>query len=163
MGTYINKDNDDSQTSLNGNMLPIGTMLDNGLYRIEQHLASGGFGNTYIATNLTFNDKVAIKEFFMRGMTHRDDNGSVCVSNAENQPLYLEQLEKFKKEAVRLRKLHNPHIVRVHDLFEANGTAYYVMDYVDGESLATRLQRTQKPVGRHSTRKADLSRRCTIQ
>ena len=42
---------------------------------------------------------------------------------------FEEQREKFKKEARRLRKLKNEHIVKVHDLFEENGTAYYVMDY----------------------------------
>lgn len=127
-------------------MLPIGTMLGDGRYRIEQHLANGGFGNTYIATDLTFNDHVAIKEFFMRGVTQRDDDDTVSVHFPENMPLYQEQLEKFKKEAMRLRRLNNPHIVRVQDLFEANGTAYYVMDYVKGESLAARMQRTGQPL-----------------
>lgn len=127
-------------------MLPVGTILGDGRYRIEQHLASGGFGNTYIATDLKFNDHVAVKEFFMRGVTQRDDDDTVSVHFIENQPLYQEQLEKFKKEAMRLRRLNNPHIVRVQDFFEANGTAYYVMDYVKGESLAARMQRTGKPL-----------------
>lgn len=132
-------------------MLPVGTMLGDGRYRIEQHLASGGFGNTYIATDLKFNDHVAVKEFFMRGVTQRDDDDTVSVHLAENMPLYQEQLEKFKKEAMRLRRLNNPHIVRVQDLFEANGTAYYVMDYVKGESLAARMQRTGKPLSEAET------------
>ena len=127
-------------------MLPVGTILGDGRYRIEQHLASGGFGNTYIATDLTFNDHVAVKEFFMRGVTLRNDDDTVGVNIAENQIIYQEQLEKFKKEAMRLRRLNNPHIVRVQDLFEANGTAYYVMDYVKGESLAARMRRTGQPL-----------------
>ena len=52
-------------------MLPVGTVLDN-RYRIEGFLSSGGFGNTYVATNLTFNEKVAVKEFFLRGVNLRD-------------------------------------------------------------------------------------------
>ena len=135
-----------ASTTNNDNMLPVGTLLDNGRYRIEQQLSNGGFGNTYVATNLTFNDKVAVKEFFMRGMTHRENDLSVCVSNEENRALYDEQLQKFKKEAMRLRRLNNPHIVRVHDLFEANGTVYYVMDYIDGENLAERLLRYGHPM-----------------
>ena len=134
-------------------MLAVGTVL-NGKYRIERHLSSGGFGNTYMATNLTFNDVVAVKEFFMRGISQRDgDSSTISVSNPENRDLFSEQLEKFKKEAQRIRQLRSQHIVRVHDLFEANGTAYYVMDYIDGESLAARLKRTNTPLTEAETRK----------
>ena len=123
-------------------MLKVGTIL-RGMYRIDSYLSSGGFGNTYVATNIEFEERVAIKEFFMKGVTQRDDNQTtISVSNAENHNSFLEQKEKFKKEARRLRKLKNEHIVKVHDLFEENGTAYYVMDYVDGENLAERLKRT---------------------
>ena len=130
----------------NTSMLKVGTIL-RGTYRIDSYLSSGGFGNTYVATNIEFEERVAIKEFFMKGVTQRDDNQTtVSVGNAENSNSFLEQKEKFKKEARRIRQLHNPHIVNVHDLFEENGTAYYVMDYVDGENLAERLKRTGKPM-----------------
>lgn len=130
----------------NLSMLKVGTIL-HGTYRIDSYLSSGGFGNTYVATNVEFEEKVAIKEFFMKGVTQRDDNQTtVSVSNAENHNSFLEQKEKFKKEARRIRQLKNKHIVSVHDLFEENGTAYYVMDYVDGENLAERLKRTGKPM-----------------
>ena len=79
----------------------------------------------------------------MKGVTERDETTSaISVSNSDNVPQFEEQREKFKKEARRLRKLKNEHIVKVHDLFEENGTAYYVMDFIDGESLAERLKRT---------------------
>ena len=121
--------------------------LQGGKYRIERVLGQGGFGNTYVGYNTEFEETVAIKEFFMKGVTQRDDNQiTVSVSNAENANCFLEQKEKFKKEARRLRKLKNEHIVGVHDLFEENGTAYYVMDYVDGENLAERLKRTGRPM-----------------
>ena len=127
-------------------MLKVGTIL-RGTYRIDSYLSSGGFGNTYVATNVEFDERVAIKEFFMKGVTQRDDNQTtVSVSNLENTNSFQEQKEKFKKEARRIRQLHNPHIVNVHDLFEENGTAYYVMDYVDGENLAERLKKTGRPM-----------------
>ena len=127
-------------------MLRVGTIL-RGIYRIDSYLSSGGFGNTYVATNIEFNERYAIKEFFMKGVTQRDgDSSNVSVSNAINQDSFLQQKEKFKKEARRLRQLNNPHIVKVHDLFEENGTAYYVMDYVDGENLNARLKRTGQPM-----------------
>ncbi len=127
-------------------MLTVGSIL-RGIYRIDSYLSSGGFGNTYVATNVEFDEVVAIKEFFMKGVTQRDaNNTTISVSNTENKPLFKEQLQKFKKEARRLRKMKSPHIVSVHDLFEENGTAYYVMDYIDGENLSKRLKRLQKPL-----------------
>lgn len=135
------------QESINNqSMLKVGTIL-HGTYRIDSYLSSGGFGNTYVATNIEFDERVAIKEFFMKGVTQRDDNQTtVSVSNTENHSSFLQQKEKFKKEARRIRQLNNNHIIRVHDLFEENGTAYYVMDFVDGENLAERLKHTGKPM-----------------
>lgn len=136
----------------NTSMLKVGTIL-RGTYRIDSYLSSGGFGNTYVATNIEFDERVAIKEFFMKGVTQREDNQTtVSVSNTDNKDSFMAQREKFKKEARRIRQLHNPHIVNVHDLFEENGTAYYVMDYVDGENLAERLKRTGKPMAEQEVR-----------
>ncbi len=116
-------------------MLAIGTML-RGTYRIDRYLASGGFGNTYVATNVNFGEVYAIKEFFLKGVSQRNgDSVTVSVNNSDNLNTFESQKRKFKKEAVRLRKLNNPHIVRVYDLFEENGTIYYVMDYIEGTSL----------------------------
>ncbi len=128
-------------------VLPVGTTLQMGKYRIVRFIASGGFGNTYEVINVEFEERMAMKEFFMRGVNEReDDSVSVSVSNADNKHQFEVQKEKLKKEARRLRRLHNENIVKVHDLFEENGTVYYVMDYIDGESLSKRLKRTSKPL-----------------
>ena len=66
-------------------MLLVGTTLAD-RYRIERYLASGGFGNTYVAFDTRFNGLVAVKEFFMRGTNHRAaDQSTVVVSNPANQ------------------------------------------------------------------------------
>ena len=125
------------------------TTLQGGKYRIERVLGQGGFGNTYIGINTGFDERIAIKEFFLKGVTERDETTSgisVVSSDEDTQRTFHEQKEKFKKEAKRLRKLRNSHIVSVHDLFEENGTAYYIMDYIDGENLAERMKRTGKPL-----------------
>ena len=126
-------------------MLPIGTMLRD-TYRVEEYLASGGFGNTYVVTNVQFNERMALKEFFVKGINHREGQTTVSVSNGANRDDFNSQLNKFKTEARRLRKLENENIVRVHDLFEENGTAYYVMDLIDGESLSARMKRLGRPL-----------------
>ena len=124
-----------------------GTLLQNGKYRIERSIASGGFGNTYIVTNTVFNERMAMKEFFIRGISEREsDHTTVAVSNTINREQFETLKEKFKKEALRLRRLRNPHIVKVHDLFDENGTAYYAMELIEGTSLADRLKMTGKPI-----------------
>ena len=136
----------------NQSMLKVGTIL-HGTYRIDSYLSSGGFGNTYVATNVEFDERVAIKEFFMKGVTQRDDNQTtVSVSNLENNDSFLGQKEKFKKEARRIRQLKNEHIIAVQDLFEENGTAYYGMDFVDGEKLSERLKHTGEPMSENEVR-----------
>ena len=136
----------------NQNLLQVGTILHE-TYRIERYLSSGGFGNTYVVTNLQFGETLALKEFYLKGICQRDgDSTIVSVSNSENINSFEQQREKFKKEARRLRSLSNPHIVKVYDLFEENGTAYYVMDYVDGENLSTRLKRTNAPLAESEVR-----------
>ena len=121
------------------------TTLQGGKYIIERVLGQGGFGITYLARNTVFDVDVAIKEFFMKDENNRDGS-SVTMPNTTKQELFHGQKEKFKKEAKRMFAINNEHIISVHDLFEENGTAYYVMDYVDGENLAERLKRTSKPM-----------------
>jgi serine/threonine protein kinase len=127
-------------------MLSVGTVL-HGTYRIEKYLASGGFGNTYEVTHILLGERRAIKEFFLMGVTQRDGNSiAVSVSNEANISQVEEQKKKFEKEARRLRKIDNCHVVKVYDLFEENNTVYYVMDFIDGESLSEMLKRTGEPL-----------------
>ena len=134
-------------------MLPVGTML-RGIYRIESYLASGGFGNTYVVRNVEFDEVYALKEFYIKGVCQRDGDSTIIgISNNENTELFTQQLDKFKKEARRIRSLKSNHIVRVYDLFEENGTAYCVMDFVDGESLSSRLSRTKSPLKEDEVKK----------
>lgn len=111
-----------------------GATLLNGKYRIEKVLGQGGFGITYLATQTVLGNKVAIKELFMQGINDRHD-GMVTVSNNANSNLFTHQKRKFVKEAQRIAGLNNKHIVKVHDMFEENNTAYYVMDNIEVESL----------------------------
>ena len=121
------------------------TTLQGGKYRIERVLGQGGFGITYLARNTVFDIDVAIKEFFMKEENGRDGS-LVTIPHATKTELFLGQKEKFKKEAKRMFAIKNEHIISVHDLFEENGTAYYVMDYIEGENLAEHLKRIGKPM-----------------
>lgn len=124
-----------------GKYLSPGVVLDN-KYTIKKHLASGGFGHTYLATD-RMGQQVVVKEFYLSGVCSRgDDSRMVVVSVAENKPIYEVQKSKFVKEAKRIQSLSHPNIVKVFDLFEENGTAYYVMEYIEGRSLA----QVEKPI-----------------
>ena len=120
------------------------TTLQGGKYRIERMLGQGGFGITYLAIQVSSNRQVAIKELFIggSGQAINDRKGNlVVVTNSANQHSFNQQKAKFKKEALRLANLNHPNLVKVHEFFEENGTAYYVMDYIEGESLRTKLNR----------------------
>ena len=123
------------------------TTLQGGKYRIERVLGQGGFGITYLAIQVSLNRKVAIKELFIggSGQAINDRKGNmVIVTNSANQASFNQQKEKFKKEALRLANLNHPNLVKVHEFFEENGTAYFVMDYIDGMSLRTKMNREGK-------------------
>ena len=118
-----------------------GALLKNGEYRIEMVLGQGGFGITYLGVQTSLGRKVAIKEFFMKGVCERDaDTSQVSVSNADNKALVSRFREKFLKEARSIASLDHPHIVPIIDVFECNGTAYYVMKHFGGASLADKVR-----------------------
>lgn len=113
--------------------LPEGTLLHGGTYRIEGVLGQGSFGITYLAEHTELGRKVAIKEFFMRDLNSRADDGS--ITGMSDGSLSQNYCAKFRKEAINLSSLDHPNIVRVTDSFSENGTFYYVMDYIDGQNL----------------------------
>ena len=118
-----------------------GALLKNGEYRIEMVLGQGGFGITYLGVQTSLGRKVAIKEFFMKGVCERDANNSqVSISNADNKELVARYREKFLKEARSIASLEHRSIVPVIDVFECNGTAYYVMKHLGGGSLADKVK-----------------------
>ena len=118
-----------------------GVKLRRDEYRIISELGYGGFGITYLAENIMLEKRVAIKEFFPSGYCERDINGNVFVSAQSNRELIDRLRHRFVKEAQNIARLHNPHVVAIHDIFEQNGTAYYVMDYIDGETLSEIVKR----------------------
>ena len=122
--------------------LSAGTTLQHGKYRIISTLGQGGFGITYLAENTMLKGKVAIKEFFYKEYCDRDaDTRHVTVPTSGNRDVVDRFKQKFVKEARTIFKLPHPNIVRILDVFEENGTAYYVMDYIEGESLSEMVAR----------------------
>lgn len=116
--------------------LKTGTALKGGEYIIESVLGQGGFGITYLAIQTGLNRKVAVKEFFMRELCNRDEiTSQVSVPSLGSRDQVARFRAKFIKEAQTIALLSHPNIIRIISVFEENGTAYYVMEYVDGGSL----------------------------
>lgn len=116
--------------------LKVGTTLSNGTYRIVRFISSGGFGCTYEAQHIMLQKRVAVKEFFYRKACNRDPlTGTVTVAVDSERPLVAKLFDKFIDEARALSQMKHPGIVNVTNVFKENGTAYYVMDYIDGHSL----------------------------
>ena len=120
--------------------LKTGHLLKHGEFRVEKVLAQGGFGITYLCEQTGLLRKVAIKEFFMREYCERDDDTvSITLGSRGSRDMVERFRQKFIKEARALAALNHKHIVRIIDVFEENNTAYYVMDYVGGGSLADKV------------------------
>ena len=119
------------------NQLPVGSILA-GKYLAGCVLGQGGFGITYIGWDLNLGIKLAIKEYYPEGLVGRDSKtqSSVIPLKGEKGTYFLRGRDKFVEEARTLAKFAgDPGIVSVHDFFNENGTAYIVMDFVEGKTL----------------------------
>lgn len=114
-------------------------------YRIIQVLGKGGFGITYLAEDLNLGKKVAIKELLPDGIATRGARRLVVPQSPDRKADFDWARESFIDEARILADLVHPNIVGVMRLLEANGTAYMVMEYVEGEPLRERIKRREPP------------------
>jgi hypothetical protein len=114
--------------------LATGTALQE--YRIESLLGSGGFGLTYLATDQNLNLKVALKEYLPAELAVRGDDSAIEPRSKEVADTFGWGLRRFLDESRTLASFRHPNIVRVMRFFEANRTAYMVMEFVEGAPLA---------------------------
>ena len=124
--------------------LAAGTSLQGGRYVVERVLGQGGFGITYLCQHTGLGKQVAIKEFFFAQFCERQgDTSHVTVPTVGNRELVEKFRRKFVKEArlIAGKLSQAPSVVNVSDVFDENGTSYYVMDYIEGRSLAEVLKK----------------------
>ncbi len=122
-------------------MLQQGDILSR--YEIHSVIGQGGFGVVYKGEHRELGIEVAIKEYFPSELCVRQ-GGTVQPTIGEFQVPFEEGLERFLKEAKQLEKFRDcPNIVTCRDLFRANGTAYTIMEYVQGLPLSTLLERRE--------------------
>ena len=117
--------------------LPPGHQLGN--YRLLEVLGVGGFGVTYLGEHVSLGHRVAVKEYLPNEFAVRDGATVQPKSSADLEDFGW-GLSRFVDEARTLTRFRHPNLVRVSDYFEANNTAYIVMDYEDGEPLDALLK-----------------------
>ena len=127
--------------------LPVGTHLMGSEvpYLIGASIGQGGFGVTYAALNCASGERVAIKEYFPIYWSDRSINGKDVLAKDKCGAVYAAGRDKFLKEAKTIHALkHLKSIVNVYDFFRANNTAYIVMEYLEGETLAQLVKRKER-------------------
>ena len=117
-----------------------GTRIES--YEVNHVLGVGGFGVTYRAFDHTLQRQVAIKEYLPTGLAVRTPDGTTVGPKSDNDVENYEYgLKRFLDEARTLARFREPNIVRVIRYLEAHGTAYFIMDYEDGQPLSKRLKK----------------------
>ena len=116
------------------NALPKGYMLDS--FRIIKVLGSGGFGIAYLAEDIHLEKVFVVKEYLPSDFSYREQSSNIVHPKDPSQKENYEWgLREFINEAKTIAKFEHPNIVQVTRYFEANNTAYIVMNYVKGCSL----------------------------
>ncbi len=119
-----------------------GTALDK--YRIIRILGEGGFGITYLAEDIHLGLKVVIKEYFPNEFAMRSSSSTITAKSKSLND-FSKGKQRFKEEAQILAKFNHPSIVKILGYFEANDTAYFVMEYEEGIDLAQHMKQKGKP------------------
>ena len=119
--------------------LPSGTRFEE--YRLDAVLGAGGFGITYRAYDAHLDTFVAIKEYLPGEFAARTEASTVVPKSNTDAQDYHWGLTRFLDEARTLARFNHSHLNRVLRFFESNGTAYMVLEYVEGETLADRLSK----------------------
>jgi serine/threonine protein kinase len=123
--------------------LPVGSRV--GGYQIVDVLGGGGFGIVYLALDLSLQRQVAIKEYLPTDLATRGPTLKIGLRPGADADAYAAGLSAFLNEAKQLARFDHPSLVRVYSFWEENGTAYMVMPFYPGHTLAVELRTLPQP------------------
>src|SRR6476660_9229662 len=135
--------------------LPPGATLQAGRFVVQRTLGRGGFGITYAAHDARLGRAVALKELFCDGAIRY---GGAVAPPPHAAASFAAAKERFLREASVLARFNHPGIVRVYEVFEEAGTAYLVMDLLDGHTLFDHVLARGGPLTEAEA--LDVARRC---
>jgi len=131
-------------TTAPAHVLPPGTKLRSGTYTVGKVLGQGGFGITYLGSDVGQTRPVAVKELFPYGSFRA---GTTVQPGPDwTEATFNEAKTRFAEEARVLARFHHPNIVGVYSVFDENLTSYMVMEYLRGKSLAGLLEERAGPL-----------------
>ena len=124
-------------------ILTSGTKVDQ--YKINKVLGRGGFGITYLVRDEGLEKDFALKEFFPEDLVRREGTSIRFAAKPNSESDYRWGLKKFYDEARLLAQFNHPNIVNVRRVFEANSSAYMLLDFVNGSTLENWLKGLDSP------------------
>ncbi|MFO1272954.1 MAG: serine/threonine-protein kinase [Rubrivivax sp.] len=125
------------------NALPVGTSL--GEFEITAFVGEGGFGIVYEAYDHSLQRRVALKEYMPSSLAARTTSSQVSVKSERHRETFQAGLKSFINEARLLASFDHPSLVKVYRFWEANGTAYMVMPFLEGVTLKDCLRAMSTP------------------
>ncbi|MGH6647492.1 serine/threonine protein kinase [Aquabacterium sp.] len=126
-----------------GNALPVGTYL--GEFEITSMLGEGGFGIVYMAWDHSLERRVALKEYMPSALAARSGGTQVSVKSERHRDTFEAGLRSFVNEAKLLAQFDHASLVKVYRFWEANGTAYMIMPFYEGQTLKQALKDMNGP------------------
>lgn len=128
-----------------GNALPVGSRQ--GEFEVIRVLGEGGFGIVYLARDHALERTVALKEYMPAALALRGDSSQVRVRSERHRDTFEAGLKSFINEAKLLAQFDHPSLVKVYRFWEANGTAFMVMPFIEGKTLKETLKEMPEPPG----------------
>jgi serine/threonine protein kinase len=126
-----------------GNALPVGTYL--GEFEITSMLGEGGFGIVYMAWDHSLERRVALKEYMPSALAARSGGTQVSVKSERHRDTFEAGLKSFVNEAKLLAQFDHASLVKVYRFWEANGTAYMIMPFYEGQTIKQALKDMNGP------------------
>jgi serine/threonine protein kinase len=126
-----------------GNALPVGSRQAE--FEVTRVLGEGGFGIVYLARDHALERLVALKEYMPAALAMRGDASQVRVRSERHRDTFEAGLKSFINEARLLAQFDHPSLVKVYRFWEANGTAFMVMPFVEGRTLKETLKERAEP------------------
>ena len=125
------------------NALPIGTRL--GEFELLKLIGEGGFCIVYLAHDHSLDRQVALKEYMPMALACRSHDAHVTVRSERHRETFTAGMKSFVNEARLLAQFDHPSLIKVYRFWEANGTAYMAMPFVQGLTLKQRLRELSAP------------------
>jgi serine/threonine protein kinase len=125
--------------------LPAGTRIAE--FEVTQTIGEGGFGIVYLAWDHSLQRKIALKEYMPSSIATRVGQTEIRPRSERHRETFDAGLKSFINEARLLAQFDHPSLLKVYRFWEANGTAYMIMPFLEGATLRDTVRGFAEPPG----------------